>query len=196
VAAERDDARRTAWRQEIQEHDPARFVFVDESSTTIALTRRYGWAPMADRLVAAVPRNHGSPTSVVAALTPSGLGPVMTREGAIDTPAFLAYVRELLCPTLVPGQIVILDNLSVHKAEAVRTLIEARHCQILFLPPYSPDFSPIEHAFSKLKAILRAIGARTQDALHEAIRLALERISPADARAFFAHCSYNLPAVT
>jgi transposase len=196
VAAERDAAGRAAWRQEIAAHAPARFVFVDESSTTIALTRRYGWAPHDERLVAAVPRNHGRPTSVVAALTPAGLGPVMTREGAIDTPAFVAYVRELLVPTLEPGQIVILDNLSVHKAEAVRTLVEAHGCQLLFLPPYSPDFSPIEHAFSKLKAILREIGARSQDALDEAIRLALERISRADARAFFAHCHYTLPAVS
>jgi transposase len=195
VAAERDPVHRAAWRQDIQGHDPARFVFVDESSTTIALTRRYGWAPRAERLMAAVPRNHGSPTSVVAALTPDGVGPVMTREGAIDTPAFVAYVRELLGPALQPGQIVILDNLSVHKAERVRALVEARHCHLVFLPPYSPDFSPIEHAFSKLKAILRALGARTQETLDAAIRLALDHISSADARAFFAYCGYNLPAV-
>ena len=196
MAAERDDELRGEWHTAAKALDPRRFVVVDESSTTIALTRRYGWARHDERLVAAVPRNHGTPTSLVAALTPSGLGPAMTREGALDTPAFVAYVREILCPTLEPGQIVLLDNLSVHKAEAVRALIEARGCALLFLPPYSPDFSPIEHAFSKIKAFLRAVGARSQEALEEAIRLALDTITPQDARAFFEHCGYSLPAVS
>jgi len=196
VAAERDEEGRQEWHTAAKALDPRRFVVVDESATTIALTRRYGWARHDERLVAAVPRNHGTPTSLVAALTLTGLGPVMTREGAIDTPAFVAYVQEALCPTLEPGQIVILDNLSVHKAEAVRSLIEARGCELLFLPPYSPDLSPIEHAFSKIKAFLRAVGARTREALEEAIRLALDQITPEDARAFFEHCGYNLPAVS
>ena len=196
MAAERDEEGRQEWHTAAKALDPRRFVVVDESATTIALTRRYGWARHDERLVAAVPRNHGTPTSLVAALTLTGLGPVMTREGAIDTPAFVAYVQEVLCPTLEPGQIVILDNLSVHKAEAVRSLIEARGCELLFLPPYSPDLSPIEHAFSKIKAFLRAVGARTQEALEEAIRLALDQITPEDARAFFEHCGYSLPAVS
>lgn len=196
MAAERDEEGRQEWHTAAKALDPRRFVVVDESATTIALTRRYGWARHDERLVAAVPRNHGTPTSLVAALTLTGLGPVMTREGAIDTPAFVAYVQEVLCPTLEPGQIVILDNLSVHKAEAVRSLIEARGCALLFLPPYSPDLSPIEHAFSKIKAFLRAVGARTQEALEEAIRLALDQITPEDARAFFEHCGYSLPAVS
>jgi transposase len=179
VAAERDAARRAAWRREIQALAAVRFVCVDESSPTITLTRRSGWDPLAERLVAAVPRKHGSPTSVVAALTPDGWGPVLTREGAIDTLAFVADVRELLGPTLEPGPIVIRANLRVHQAEAVCALIAARHSALFFLPPSSPAFSPIEHAFHKLKAI----------------RLALERISPDDAHAFFGHCGYNLAAV-
>lgn len=196
MAAERDDEQREVWHTAAKALDPRRFVVVDESSTTIALTRRYGWARHDERLVAAVPRNHGAPTSLVAALTLGGLGPAMTREGAIDTPAFVAYVRDVLGPTLEPGQVVILDNLSVHKAEAARSLIEGRGCALLFLPPYSPDFSPIEHAFSKIKAFLRAVGARTQEALDQAIRLALDQITPEDARAFFEHCGYSLPAVS
>jgi transposase len=210
VAAERDEEGRQEWHTAAKALDPRRFVVVDESSTTIALTRRYGWARHDERLVAAVPRNHGTPTSLVAAvprnhgtptslvaaLTLGGLGPAMTREGAIDTPAFVAYVRDVLGPTLEPGQIVLLDNLSVHKAEAVRSLIEARGCALLFLPPYSPDFSPIEHVFSKIKAFLRQVGARTQEALEEAIRLALDTITPGDARAFFDHCGYSLPAAS
>lgn len=196
MAAERDDEQRKAWHSAAKVLDPRRFVIVDESSTTIALTRRYGWARHDERLVAAVPRNHGTPTSLVASLTLDGLGPAMTRPGAIDTPAFVAYVREVLGPTLRPGQIVILDNLSVHKAEAVRSRIEARGCELLFLPPYSPDFSPIELAFSKIKAFLRAVAARTQEALDDAIRLALDQITPEDARAFFEHCGYSLPAVS
>jgi transposase len=196
VAAERDEEARQEWHTVAQALDPRRFVVVDESSTTVALTRRYGWARHDERLVAAVPRNHGTPTSLVAALTLDGLGPAMTRQGAIDTPAFVAYVEEVLCPTLEPGQIVILDNLSVHKAEAARALIEGRGCELLFLPPYSPDFSPIEHAFSKIKAFLRAAAARTQEALDAAIRLALDQITPQDALAFFEHCGYSLPAVS
>jgi transposase len=196
VAAEGDAARRAAWREDAGRRDARRFVFVDESSTTIALTRRYGRAPKGERPIAAAPRNHGTPTSVVAAPTPGGPGPAMTRSGAIDTPAFVASVREPLGPTLEPGQVVALDNLSAHEAEAVRSRIEGRGCEPLFLPPYSPDFSPSAHASSQLKAIPREIGARTQDALAAAIGLALDRISPEDARAFFTHCGYRLPAVS
>ena len=112
----------------------------------------------------------------------------------MDTAAFDCYIREQLGPTLRPGQIVVLDNLSVHKAERIRQAIEACQCTLLFLPPYSPDCTPIEQAFSKLKAILRGLGARTTEALHEAVRLALEAITPTDAAAWFAHAGYALPA--
>jgi transposase len=115
-------------------------------------------------------------------------------EGAMDTDSFVWSIAEQLAPTLQPGQSVVLDNLSVHKAERVRQAIEARGCRLLFLPPYSPDCTPIEHAFSKSKAILRRLGARTKEALQEAVRLAIEAITRHDAAAWFAHAGYALPA--
>jgi transposase len=140
-----------------------------------------------------VPRNHGKNTTLVAALTPDGLHAPWTIEGAMDTAAFERYVTEVLGPTLRPGQTVVLDNLSVHKADSIREAIEARHCELLFLPPYSPDFTPIEQAFSKIKAILRGVGPRIRDALVEAIRLAVEAITRDDAVAWFGHAGYALP---
>jgi transposase len=117
-------------------------------------------------------------------------------EGAMDTATFEWYITEQLAPTLRPGQIVVLDNLSVHKAARIRHALEACHCTLLFLPPYSPDFTPIEQAFSKIKAILRGLGARTTEALWEAMRVAVEAITPQDALAWFAHTGYALPAPT
>lgn len=117
----------------------------------------------------------------------------MTLEGALDTAAFHVYVRDFLAPSLRPGQVVLLDNLSAHKADAVSDLIAARGCRLLYLPPYSPGFSPIELAFSKLKAFLRQVQARTQEALDDAIRRALDLISPDKARAFIKHCGYRFP---
>lgn len=157
------------------------------------MTRLYGWAPHDQRATGSVPRNHGKNTTLVAALTPEGLQAPWTIEGAMDTAAFERYVSEVLGPTLRPGQVVVLDNLSVHKADSIREAIEARGCELLFLPPYSPDFTPIEQAFSKIKAVLRRLGARVRDALVEAIRLAVDAITPEDAVAWFAHAGYPLP---
>lgn len=174
--------------------DAGQFVFVDETSTSITLTRRFARAPRGERARGHVPRNYGRPTTLIAALSPDGLGAAMTLEGAANTAAFATYVRELLCPTLRPGQIVILDNVSFHQAAVIRELIEARGCRLLFLPPYSPDFAPIEHAFSKLKTALRAAAARTQATLDAAIAGALNLITAADARGWFRHCGYRLAA--
>jgi transposase len=144
--------------------------------------------------VGSVPRNHGKNTTLVAALTPEGLQAPWTIEGAMDTAAFERYVKEVLGPTLRPGQVVILDNLSVHKAESIREAIAAHQCELFFLPPYSPDFTPIEQAFSKVKAILRGLGARARDALLEAIRQAVDAITREDAVAWFGNAGYTLPA--
>jgi transposase len=130
----------------------------------------------------------------VAALTPDGLQAPWTLDGAMDTDAFERYIKEVLGPTLRPGQLVILDNLSVHKAASIREAIEAVHCDVLFLPPYSPDFTPIEQAFSKIKALLRGLGARTREALLDALRLAVDAITREDAVGWFAHAGYSLPA--
>jgi transposase len=194
AASERDEQARTAWRAVVAQLDPGQLVFVDESGTNSSVTRLYGWAPHDQRATGSVPRNHGKNTTVVAALAPDGLHEPWMIEGAMETATFAWYIREQLGPTLRPGQVVVLDNLSVHQAESIRQAIEARHCQLLFLPPYSPDCTPIEQAFSKSKAILRGLGARTRETLWEAVRLAVEAITPDDALAWFAHAGYALPA--
>ncbi len=173
--------------------DAQRLVCVDESGTPIALTRLDARAVRGHRAVGQVPRNHGKNTTVVAALSGTGVQAPWTVEGAIDTPAVVAYVREVLSPALRPGQIVVLDHLSVHQAEDVRRLIEARGCALRFLPAYSPDLTPIEEAFSKLKAGLRRLGARTRDALLDAIAQVLATLTATDAHGWFEHAGYPLP---
>jgi transposase len=194
AASERDEEERAAWRAAVATRDPQQLVFVDESGTHTALTRLYGWAPHDQRASGSVPRTHGKKTTLVAALTPDGLQTPWMIEGAMDTATFEWYIREQLAPTLRPGQVVVLDNLSAHTAASIREALEARGCSRLFLPPSSPDFTPIEQAFSKLKAILRGLGARTREALEEAVRLAIEAITSTDASAWFTHAGYILPA--
>lgn len=194
VAAERNGAVRESWRAQNATLGADRLIVVDETSTSISLTRRYAWAPSTERAVGAVPRNHGIPTTLIASLTPDGLGPALTLAGAVTTDTFYVYVRDFLGPSLRPGQVVLLDNLSAHKAAAVRELIEARGCEVLYLPPYSPDFSPIELAFAKLKAFLRRVGARTQEALDAALHEAVDLISPTEAHNFIRHRGYRFPA--
>jgi len=157
-----------------------------------ALTRLRARAPRGRRAVGAAPRNHGPNVTLLATLTPAGIAAGVAVEGAADRAAFEAFVAQILVPRLVPGQIVVLDNLSVHKGERVRQWIEAAGCRLLFLPAYSPDFNPIELAFAKLKAPLRRLAARTFEALLAAIGAALDAIPPADAHAFFAHCGFPL----
>jgi len=193
TASERDEERRAAWWEQVIALDPAKFVVVDESGSTIAMTPRYARAPRGQRAYGSVPRNHGKNITLFAALSLDGLGAVMTLDGAADTIAFEAYVRTFLAPTLVPGQIVLLDNLSSHKSATVEQLVAERGCTLLFLPPYSPDFSPVEMAFSKVKQHLRHIGARTREALEAAISTAIDSITIHDAAGFFRHCGYHLP---
>jgi transposase len=156
------------------------------------MTPRRARAPRGQRAVGTAPRNHGTNVTLLAALVPTGIAAPLVVEGAADSAAFTVYVARVLVPVLRPGQIVILDNLSVHKGEPVRALIEAAGCQLLFLPAYSPDFNPIELAYAKLKQALRRAAARTYDALVEAIGAALATITETDARAFFAHCGFPL----
>ncbi len=190
AAAERDEVAREQWRVEVAIIESKDLVFVDETSATIALTRRYARAPKGERAHGSVPRNYGISTTVVGSLSLDGLGAVMTLPGAVDGLAFTEYVRQLLCPSLRVGQVVVMDNLSVHKSEEVRALIEGVGCQLVFLPPYSPDFSPIELSFSKIKEGLRAKGARTQTALDEAIGRVIETVDSDDATGWFTHCGY------
>jgi transposase len=192
AASERDDAERAAWRTETAALDPADLVFVAETSTHIALTRLRARAPRGERVSGAVPRNHGPNVTLLAALTPAGLGADVVIEGATDRPAFEAFVEQVLVPTLRPGQVVVLDNLSAHKGEHVRRLVDGAGCHLLFLPAYSPDFNPIELAFAKLKAHLRRLATRTFETLVAALAEALEAVTPTDASGFYAHCGFAL----
>jgi transposase len=192
VAAERDEAARAAWRDEAEALAPADLVFVDETSTHVALTRLRARAPRGERAVGAVPRNRGPNVTLLAALTPGGVAAPLVVEGATDRALFEAYVERCLVPALRPGQVVVLDNLGAHKGDRVRDLVEAAGCRLLFLPAYSPDFNPIEPAFSKLKAGLRRAAERTFDRLVPAIGEALGAITPAEARGFYAHCGFPL----
>jgi transposase len=190
-ASERVTDRRRVWHRIITQLDARRLVFVDESGANVTLARRYGRAPKGERSPGSAPRNYGQNLTLVAALSLDGLVAPMLLDGALDTRAFDRYLEHFLVPALRPGQLVILDNLAVHKRSAVRRLISAAGCRVLFLPSYSPDFNPIEQAFSKIKAYLRRVGARTQDALEEAIGAAIDRITPADARAYFRDAGYR-----
>jgi transposase len=165
-------------------------VFVDESGCNRAHTPLYGWAPRGERAVAQAPRNRGPNTTVLAALTTEGVQAPMLIEGSTNTEVFLTYLDEVLCPALQPGRTVVMDNLNVHRAAAVRQRIEARQCQLVFLPGYSPDFNPIEEAFSKLKSYLRRAKARTRERLEGAIAEGLQRITAQNARHWFTHCGF------
>jgi transposase len=172
---------------------PATLVFVDETSTHTALTRPRARAPRGQRAVGHVPRNHGPNITVLAALTPQGIGPALSIMGSVTGAAFTAYAQRVLAPSLRPGQIVVLDNLSAHKQEAARLAVEAAGARLLFRPPYSPDFNPIELAFAKIKAHLRTAAQRTPEGLLTATAEALDAVSVADAHSFYAHCGFPLP---
>jgi transposase len=174
--------------------DPKRLVFVDEMGTHTSLAPLYAYAPVGERAFFEIPRNRGKNTTLLASLRGGGMGPSMAVEGATTSRVFETYVERLLAPTLKPGQVVVMDNLGAHRPRRVRELIKARGCELIYLPPYSPDLNPIEEAFAKLKHILRKMGARTKEALIEAMGRALGAVSAQDVRGFFAHCGYRTPA--
>ena len=173
-ASERDDAARLSWREQVASLDARLLVFVDESGSNLAMTRLYGWAPTGQRAVASAPKKRGRNTTILGALTSQGWQVGMTIEGAADRLTFEVFIEHYLLPTLVPGQILVLDNLSTHKGARVRELVEAAGCSLLFLPTYSPDYNPIEMAWSKLKSFLRKVGARTREELERAIAQGLD----------------------
>jgi len=190
-ASERDERSREEYRFRVGHQPAGSFVVIDECGSNINLAPRYARAPKGERAYVQVPRNTLENTTLIASMTASGLGPAMTLAGATDRAAFEAYVERVLAPCLTPGQVVVLDNLSAHKGRRVQTLIEDRGCRLWFLPSYSPDLSPIEEAFSKLKAQLRKAQARSREALEVAISEALDAITPGDAQAFLHHCGYG-----
>lgn len=172
--------------------DPARLVFIDETWAKTNMTRTRGRCPAGERLVAAVPHGHWRTTTLVAALDHRGVRCSMALDGAVNRDAFEAFVARVLVPTLAPGDVVVMDNLSSHKGVRVRELIEAAGATALYLPPYSPDLNPIEMAFAKLKQLLRSAGHRTVDALWRDVQRMLDLITPTDAANFIRHCGYTL----
>ncbi len=193
-ASERDTPRvvglRTEWCGRCADWLVERLKFLDESGSNLALTRLFGRAAPGVRVTEGVPQNYGENVTMLAALGVSGVSAPMTVNGAVDGTVFLAYVREVLCPTLAAGDIVVMDNLGAHKVAGVVEAVEAVGARVEYLPPYSPDYNPIEKCWSKIKTALRKAKARTREALEVALKEALSQISEADVRAWFAHCGY------
>lgn len=173
---------REAWFANQDALDPDRLVFLDETAAATNMARRYGWAPRGQRCRIAVPQGHYKTTTVTAALRADGLCALDLADGATNGGRFRAYVTDTLAPVLRPGDTVILDNLTAHKVAGVREAIEAAGARLLYLPPYSPDFNPIEQIFSKLKRLLRTAAARTVPDLWAAIRHALARFTAQECR--------------
>jgi transposase len=171
--------------------DARRLVFVDEMGTNISLSRLYGWAKKGERAYCSVPRNRGKNTTLLSSMSMEGIGPSLAVEGATNREIFEIYVGQVLAPMLRRGQLVVMDNLTAHKGERVRELIEQQGCQLLYLPPYSPDFNPIEEAFSKIKHLIRKAEARSREGLVEAMGTAISALSAQDACGFFEHCGYR-----
>ena len=191
-AGERDEFLRAGWRLLVAgEVDAERLVFVDEMGTNVSLSPLYAWSPKGERAYGSAPRNWGKNVTLLASITREGLGECLAVEGPTTREIFEAYLEQVLVPTLCPGQVVVMDNLGAHKGEKVRELIKARGCELLYLPPYSPDLNPIEQAFSKVKGLLRRAEARVRGSLIEAMGVALCAVSARDARGFFGHCGYS-----
>ena len=170
--------RREAWFTLQPDLDPTRLVFLDETGATTKMSRLRGRAPRGDRCRAALPHGHWKTTTLVAGLRLDGLTAPMVIDGAMNGEGFTAYAETLLAPTLNPGDIVIMDNLPAHKAADARAAIERTGATLMFLPPYSPDFNPIEQVFAKLKALLRKAAARTIDTLEAAIATGARCLHP------------------
>jgi transposase len=183
--------RREDWFEGQIDLDPARLVFLDETWASTNMARRYGRAPRGERLRVGVPHGHWKTTTVVAGLRTSGVVAPFVLDGPINRNAFELYVEKILVPELTPGDIVVMDNLSSHKGPAVRAMIEAAAAELLYLPPYSPDFNPIENAFSKLKALLRKAAERTVDGLWTAIGRIVDLYTPKECANYFAAAGYD-----
>jgi transposase len=194
-ASERDEWLRAAWRvmvaSEASGIDAGRLVFVDEMGTNTSLAPLYGWSCRGERARLKAPRNWGTNLTLLASITREGIGPCLAVEGATTREVFEAYLEHVLVLSLRPGQVVVMDNLTSHKGGRVKELIEGIGCELLYLPPYSPDLNPIEQAFSKVKALLRRAEARTRAILIGVMGQALSAVTARDTRGFFDHCGYR-----
>jgi transposase len=180
-----------SWRATQGDIDPASLIFVDETGASTKMTRAHGRSPRGERCVAAVPHGHWKTITFVGGLTLGGMIAPMLIDGAMDGAAFLAWVREMLAPLLKTGKIVVMDNLPAHKLGEIRQAIEARGAELRYLPAYSPDLNPIENAYSKLKAFLKKVEARTIPALEAAVADVLPQITPSDCRGYFTAAGYS-----
>jgi transposase len=183
--------RREAWFEDQLELDPSKLVFIDETGAATNMARLRGRAQKGERLRAGIPQGHWKTTTFVAGLRLTGMTAPMVLDGPMNGAAFLAYVQQVLVPELKPGDIVIMDNLSAHKGCQVRNAIEAAGARLLYLPPYSPDFNPIENAFAKLKALLRKAGERSVEGLWHLIGKLLDVFSPQECANYFAAAGYD-----
>lgn len=193
-ATERDTPGVKKEREEFQQDEPnlpvKKLIFIDEAGINTGMVRTYGRAPIGTRVEGDKPRNTGSTISLVGALGLSGITTIMMLEGAVDGTAFKTFLEKMLVPTLHRGDIVLMDNVKTHKGKKVEEIIRSTGAQLRYLPRYSPDFSPLENGWSKLKELLRGIAARTVDTLEEGVKNALDKITEKDVKGWFKHCGY------
>ena len=193
-AAEQDRpdvaAARTAWADDQAKLDPDQLIFIDETGTSTNMARLRGRSARGERLVGKIPHGHWKTTTFVAGLRSTALTAPCVIDGPMNGNAFLAYVEQILAPSLKPGDIVVLDNLSAHKVPGVREAIAAADARLLYLPPYSPDFNPIEQLFAKLKALLRKAAERSVDRLWNRIAYLLDAFTPQECANYFRNAGY------
>ena len=195
-ASEQDTAAgqlaRSIWRQETSRIDPSKLIFLDESGVTTEMTRRYGRAFDGERVREGTPGGHWRTLTLLGAVRQSGWVATMTIESPTDGDVFLAYLEQVLCPRLQPGDVVVMDNLMAHKVDGVRALIQGAGAEPRYLPPYSPDFNPIEKCWSKVKQLLRGAKARHMLSLEQAVTQAVAALTPRNTEDCFRHCGYGL----
>ena len=193
-ATERDKPevleKRKDFRKKISQIDPRRLKIIDESGVNTSMTRLYGRAPKGERVLGSVPHDHGPNVTIIGSISLEGVEAAMSFEGAVNGDIFRVFVEQVLAPTLREGDVVVMDNLPSHKVKGIEEAIQSRGAILMYLPPYSPDLSPIEECWSKVKAWLRKMEARTADALHEAIEHAFEQVTRSDLAGWFRHCGY------
>lgn len=183
--------RRQAWVENQPELEPERLIFIDETGVDTKMARRYGRSPRGERCRASVPYGHWKTTTFTAGLRLNGLTAPFVLDGPMDGECFLAYVEQVLAPSLNAGDAVIIDNLPAHRVKGIKAAIERKGARLLYLPPYSPDFNPIEQAFAKFKACLRKAAARTVDDLWAAIGEIIKTFSEAECKNYFVNCGYD-----
>lgn len=183
-------AARSTWRRRVGQVSKDRFVFLDETGAKTNMKRLHGWSDCGERLVDSAPGGHWSTTTIISAIRLGGVATAMTTDGPTDALVFRGFTEHFLVPVLQDGDIVVMDNLSSHKVKGVVEMIEAVGAQVWYLPPYSPDFNPIEQMWSKVKSRLRAYAARTKNTLVNAIGKAIQQVAPQECVNYFRHCGY------